>query len=77
MGAQVLNIARRHRPDFVIAHLFDRAPSLMMKELKQSAYPLNKVLGLVWASSEADIEAGGGMQAAAGYAATVNWFCDT
>jgi len=67
MGAQVLDIARRYRPDFVIAHLFGRAPAVMMKELKRAGYPLSKVLGLVWASSEADIEAGGGMKAVEGY----------
>ena len=28
MSAQVLNISQRFRPDFVIAHLFGRAPSV-------------------------------------------------
>jgi branched-chain amino acid transport system substrate-binding protein len=67
MGAQVLDIARRYRPDFVISHLFGRAPAVSMKELKRAGYPLSKVLGLVWASSEADIAAGGGMEAVEGY----------
>ncbi|MSO90953.1 MAG: hypothetical protein EXR01_05130 [Acetobacteraceae bacterium] len=67
MGAQILDISRRYKPDFVIAHLFGRAPAVMMKEMKRSGFPLNKVLGLVWAASEADIAAGGGMDAVEGY----------
>jgi branched-chain amino acid transport system substrate-binding protein len=67
MSAQVLDIAQRYRPDFVLAHLFGRSPSVAMKELKRSGYPLNKVLGFVWASSEADIAAAGGWSVVQGY----------
>ena len=67
MGAQVLDIAQRYRPDFVIDHLFGRSPSVAIKEYKRAGYPLSKVLGLVWASAEADIEAAGGWQVAEGY----------
>jgi branched-chain amino acid transport system substrate-binding protein len=67
MGAQVLDISQRYRPDFVIAHLFGRSPSVAIKEFKRVGYPLTKVLGLVWASSEADIMAAGGWQVAEGY----------
>jgi branched-chain amino acid transport system substrate-binding protein len=67
MGAQVLDIAQRYRPDFVISHLFGRSPSVSIKELKRAGYPLSKVIGLVWASSEADIEAAGGWGVAEGY----------
>src|SRR5262245_8793868 len=42
MGAQVLDIAQRYRPDFVIAHLFGRSPSVAIKELKRAGYPLSK-----------------------------------
>ena len=66
MGAQVLDIAQRYRADFVIMHVFGRAPSVAIKTLKQSGYPLSKVLGFVWASSEADIKAAGGMGSGAG-----------
>ena len=62
MGAQVLDITQRYRPDFVIAHLFGRSPSVAIKELKRAGYPLTKVIGLVWASAEADIAAAGGWQ---------------
>jgi len=67
LGAQALDISQRFKPDFVIAHLFGRSPSVLIKTLKQSGYPLSKVLGLVWASAEADIEAAGGWGVAQGY----------
>lgn len=67
MGAQVLDITQRFRPDFVIAHLFGRSPSVAIKELKRAGYPLSKVVGLVWASAEADVEAAGGWPVAEGY----------
>jgi branched-chain amino acid transport system substrate-binding protein len=67
LGAQVLDISQRFRPDFVIAHLFGRSPSVLIKELKRNGYPLSKVIGLVWASAEPDIEAAGGWGVAEGY----------
>jgi branched-chain amino acid transport system substrate-binding protein len=67
MAAQVLDITGRFRPDFIISHLFGRAPSVSIKELKGKGYPLSKVIGLVWASSEADIKAAGGFAVAEGY----------
>ena len=67
MGAQVLDIAQRYRPDFVIDHLFGRSPSVAIKEYKRAGYPLSKVIGLVWASAEADILAAGGWPVAEGY----------
>ena len=62
MGAQVLDITQRYRPDFVIDHLFGRSPSVAIKEYKRAGFPLSKVMGLVWASAEADIEAAGGWE---------------
>jgi branched-chain amino acid transport system substrate-binding protein len=67
MGAQVLDVTQRYKPDFVIDHLFGRSPSVAIKEYKRAGYPLSKVLGLVWASAEADIDAAGGWQIAEGY----------
>jgi branched-chain amino acid transport system substrate-binding protein len=67
MSAQALDITGRYKPDFVIAHLFGRAPSVSIKELKGKGYPLNKVISLVWGSSEADIKAAGGFEVASGY----------
>jgi branched-chain amino acid transport system substrate-binding protein len=67
MGAQALDIAQRYRADFVIAHLFGKAPSVSIKELKRVGFPLRKVVSMVWGASEADIEAAGGFSAAEGY----------
>src|SRR5215472_16413925 len=67
MGAQALDIARRFRADFVIAHLFGRSPSVSIKELERVGYPLKKVLSFVWGSAEADIQAAGGFATANGY----------
>ena len=67
IGAQVLDITQRYRPDFVIAHLFGRSPSVAIKEFKRAGYPLSKMLGLVWASAETDILAAGGWAVAEGY----------
>lgn len=67
MGAQILDITQRYRADFVIMHVFGRAPAVAMKTLKQSGYPMSHVLGFVWASSEADIKAAGGFQMVQGY----------
>ena len=67
MAAQVLDITSRFRPDFVIAHLFGKAPAVAIKELKAKGFPLSKVVGLAWAGSEADIIAAGGFGVAEGY----------
>jgi branched-chain amino acid transport system substrate-binding protein len=67
LGAQVLDIAQRFRADFIISHLFGRSPSVSIKELRAVGYPLSKVIGLVWASAEADIQAAGGWAVADGY----------
>src|SRR5882762_6082230 len=67
MGAQVLDITQRYRPDFVISHLFGRSPSVAIKEFKRVGFPLSKVMGLVWASSEHDVLAAGGWPVAEGY----------
>jgi branched-chain amino acid transport system substrate-binding protein len=67
MGAQVLDITGRFKPDFVVTHLFGRSPSVSVKELKGKGYPLSKVVSLVWGASEADIKAAGGFEVANGY----------
>lgn len=67
MGAQMLDITQRFRPDFVISHLFGAAPGLSIKAFKANGYPLSKVLGLVWASGEHDIAGAGGWAVAEGY----------
>jgi branched-chain amino acid transport system substrate-binding protein len=68
MGAQVLDITGRFKPDFIITHLFGRSPSVSIKELKGKGFPLSKVVAFVWGSAEADIMAAGGFAVAEGYA---------
>lgn len=67
VSAQALSISQQYRPDFVIMHLFGRSPSVAIKALRGVGYPLSKVVGLVWASAEADIEAAGGWGTVQGY----------
>jgi branched-chain amino acid transport system substrate-binding protein len=67
LGAQVLDLTQRYHPDFIIAHLFGRSPSVLIKGLKGAGFPLKHVIGLVWASAEADILAAGGWNVAEGY----------
>jgi branched-chain amino acid transport system substrate-binding protein len=67
MGAQVLDITGRYKPDFIITHLFGRSPSVSIKELKGKGFPMNRVIAFVWGSSEADIKAAGGYEVANGY----------
>jgi branched-chain amino acid transport system substrate-binding protein len=67
LGAQIIDVTQRYHPDFIIAHLFGRSPSVLIKGLKGAGYPLKNVLGLVWASAEADILAAGGWAVAEGY----------
>jgi branched-chain amino acid transport system substrate-binding protein len=67
MGAQVIDITGRFKPDFVVTHLFGRSPSVSIKELKGKGYPLSRVVAMVWGASEADIKAAGGFAAAEGY----------
>jgi len=67
MGAQILDITQRFKPDFVIAHLFGRSPSVAIKGFKGAGFPLSHVVGLVWASAEDDIKAAGGWGATEGY----------
>ena len=67
MAAQVIDISQRFKPDFLIANLFGRAPSVGIKALKRVDFPMNKVVSLAWGAAESDIEAAGGGDVADGY----------
>lgn len=67
VGAAALDIAERFRPDFVIMHTFGQSPAVCLKTLRGVGYPLDKLVGFVWASAEADIHAAGGWGPNAGY----------
>lgn len=59
MSSQVLDITRRMRPDWVVTHLFGKAPSISIKEFKKNGFPLDKVLSLVWGAGEEDMQVAG------------------
>ncbi|MGH7320126.1 MAG: ABC transporter substrate-binding protein [Candidatus Rokuibacteriota bacterium] len=59
MAAQVLDITRRLKADWVLSHLFGRGPSVSIKELKKNGFPMDKVVSFVWGSGEADMIAAG------------------
>jgi branched-chain amino acid transport system substrate-binding protein len=67
MTAQATDIVSRFQPDWVISHLFGRAPSVSLTTLKRAGYPLDQVVSLVWGMAENDIEAAGGFDFAEGY----------
>jgi branched-chain amino acid transport system substrate-binding protein len=67
MSNQIRDISRRFKADFVISHLFGRAPSVQLKEMNRAGFPLDKVVSFVWGGSEADIGAAGGFAANVGY----------
>src|SRR5919108_3474568 len=53
MGAQVLDITQRYRPDFVIDHLFGAGPGVAIKEYKRAGYPLSQGIGPPLAAARA------------------------
>lgn len=59
MGAQVTDITRRLRPDWVLAHLWGRAASVSFKELVRKGFPLDHYIGLKIGVAEADVLAAG------------------
>jgi branched-chain amino acid transport system substrate-binding protein len=67
LGAQIADIVSRYKADYVVSHLFGRAPSVAIKGLKQAGFPLDHVVSFVWGIAEADIDAAGGFDAAEGY----------
>jgi branched-chain amino acid transport system substrate-binding protein len=67
LGAQITDIVSRYQADWVVSHLFGRAPSVSIKGLKQAGFPLDHVISFVWGIAEADIDAAGGFAAAEGY----------
>ena len=63
MRPQILDIARNYKADWVIAHLFGRAPGVSIKEFVRVGFPRDRVISLVWGASESDINVAGWDQA--------------
>lgn len=66
MGPQVLEIARQYKADWVITHLFGRAPGVSIKEFQRVGFPRNHIVSFVWGSAESDLQVAGA-EAAEGY----------
>ena len=59
MRAQVLDISRRYRADWVLIHLFGRAVPVALKEFSRVGFPMEQMIGMVWAGAEADFDIAG------------------
>ena len=59
MRPQVLDIARRYKADWVISHLFGRGPGVSIKEFRRVRFPMNRVVGFVWAGGESNMDQAG------------------
>jgi branched-chain amino acid transport system substrate-binding protein len=66
MGPQVLEIARQYKADWVITHLFGRAPGVSIKEFQRVGFPRNRIVSFVWGAAESDLQVAG-VDAAEGY----------
>ncbi len=59
MASAILDIARRMRADYVVSHLFGKAPAISIKEFRKNGYSLSKIISLVWGAGEPDMTAAG------------------
>ena len=59
IDAQVREVAQEFKADWVIASIFGRAAGLAIKEIHKAGYPLDRVIGFVYGTGEADVEAAG------------------
>jgi branched-chain amino acid transport system substrate-binding protein len=59
MRPQVLDIARNFKADWVIAHLFGRSPGVSIKEFARVDFPRDRMVSLIWGTSESDINVAG------------------
>ena len=59
MRPQVLDIVRNYEADWVITHLFGRAPSVSIKEFARVSFPRSRMISLVWGALQMDVKAAG------------------
>ena len=59
MRPQVLDIVRRYKADWVISHLFGRAPAISIKELSRLRFPMDHMVSFVWGGGESDVNVAG------------------
>ena len=58
MRPQVLDITRKFKADWVIAHFFGQMGTAL-KEFSRMGHPRNQMIGLVWAGGESDMKVAG------------------
>ncbi len=66
MSAQILDIVKRYKADWVITHMWSKAPAISIKEFNRIGYPLDHVVSFVWGITEHDMTAAS-WEAAQGY----------
>jgi branched-chain amino acid transport system substrate-binding protein len=59
MKPQVLDIARQYKADWVITHLFGKAPGVSLKEFTRVGFPRDRMIGFVWGAAESDLQVAG------------------
>ena len=59
MRPQVLDIVRNYKADWIISHLFGRAPAVSIKEFARMGFPRDRIVSLVWGSAESDLDVAG------------------
>jgi branched-chain amino acid transport system substrate-binding protein len=59
MRPQVLDIARQYKADWVITHLFGKAPGVSIKEFTRVGFPRDRMVGFVWGAAESDLQVAG------------------
>jgi branched-chain amino acid transport system substrate-binding protein len=63
MKPQVLEIARQYKADWVITHLFGKAPGVSLKEFTRVGFPRDRMVGFVWGAAESDLQVAGASNA--------------
>jgi branched-chain amino acid transport system substrate-binding protein len=59
MSAQVLDIVRRYRADWVITQIWAKAPAISIKEFRRLGFPLTRVVALSGGAAQHDMIAAG------------------
>lgn len=58
-SAQILDITKRYKADWVLLHNWSKSPAISIKEFQRNGFPMDRILGFVWACSEHDLAGAG------------------
>lgn len=56
---QVIAITRKFKADWILSHLFGRAPAISIREFKRMGIARTRMLGFIWSGGEADFKVAG------------------